>query len=185
MKDLAKGLLASLLLFSGVAWAGKEKRPAPEPLASQHESSDGTFQFRTPATWKVETRGASPEVTEARGDGVVVRFLRRDGEAGYDGLHADCMLERLAEAMKMEPQVKYEYDFLSGEIGDRRVLDSAFAVRYDAPVMGYRDWRQRNLTIVGAGQSLCVITYCPLPLWKKSLDTRALLDGVVRSVEIR
>ena len=31
MKDLAKGLLASLLLFSGAAWAGKEKSTAPEP----------------------------------------------------------------------------------------------------------------------------------------------------------
>jgi hypothetical protein len=185
MKDLAKGLLASFLLFSGAAWAGKEKNTAPEPLESQHTNTDGAFQFRTPATWKVETRGGSPEVTEARGAGVVVRFLRRAGENGYDSLHADCMLERLAEAMKMEPQVTYEYDFLGGEIGDLRVLDSAFAVRYDVPVMGYRDWRQRNLTIVGAGQSLCVITYCPMPIWKKSLDTRALLEGVVRSVELR
>lgn len=185
MKDLAKGLLASLLLIPAPIWAGKQKNAAPPALASQHQNSDGAFRFRTPASWTVETRGDSPDVVEARGEGVVVRFVHRNREAGYDGAHADCMLERLAEAMEMEPQVKYEYDFLSQEVGSRRLLDSAFAVRYDTPVLGHRDWRQRNLTIVGEGQSLCVITYCPLDVWKKSPDARALLDGVVRSVELR
>ena len=47
-------------------------------------------------------------------------------------------------------------------------LDSAFVVRYDAPVEGSAAWRQRNLTIVGGGESLCVIGYAPLPAWKKS-----------------
>ncbi|HEX9886451.1 MAG TPA: hypothetical protein VGA70_08190, partial [Longimicrobiales bacterium] len=126
----------------------------------------------------------TPEVLEAQGDGLLVRFLHRGQEAGYDSLHADCMLERLAEAMDMAPQVKYEYDFVSWENGPHRALDSAFAVSYDRPVQGHKQWRQRNLTVVGAGQSLCVITYCPARRWKKSAETRALLDGVVRSVEL-
>jgi hypothetical protein len=185
LKDLTKGVLASLLLIPGPIWAGKEKNTAPLSLPSQHQNRDGAFRFRTPEAWAVETRGESPEIVEARGEDLIVRFVHRNGETGYDGVHVDCMLERLTEAMGMEPQVKYEYDFLSSEHGEHRVLDSAFAVRYDAPVRGHRDWRQRNLTIVGRGHSLCVITYCPLPVWKKSGDARALLDGVVRSVELR
>ncbi len=133
----------------------------------------------------MESRGEDPEIVEARGKELIVRFVHRNRDTGYDGLHVDCMLERLTEAMNMEPQVKYEYDFLSGEQGPHRFLDSAFTVRYDAPVRGHRDWRQRNLTIVGGGQSLCVITYSRLPVWKKSTDARAILDTIVRSVELR
>jgi hypothetical protein len=185
LKDLTKGLLASLLLIPGPIWAGKEKSPAP-PLASQHQNRDGAFRFRTPEGWTVESRGENPEIVEARGgQELIVRFVHRNQEAGYDGIHADCMLERLADAMKIDPQIQYEYDFLSSEQGPHRLLDSAFFLRYDEPVRGHRQWRQRNLTIVGGGQCLCVITYCPLATWKKSADTRALLDSVVRSVEFR
>ncbi len=186
MKDLTKALLASLLLLPGPTWAGKEKNTASPPLSSQHQNRDGAFRFRTPEGWTVESRGESPEIVEARGGGdLIVRFVHRNQEAGYDGIHADCMLERLADAMNTDPRVQYEYDFLSSELGPHRFLDSAFSLRYDTPVLGHRDWRQRNLTIVGGGQCLCVITYCPLVTWKKSADTRALLDGVVRSVELR
>ncbi len=65
---------------------------------------------------------------ETGGGGVLVRFLYRDGENGYDSLHVDCMLERLAPEMEQEPRIRYEYDFLSGVVGDRRILDSAFEV---------------------------------------------------------
>jgi hypothetical protein len=41
------------------------------------------------------------------------------------------------------------------------------------------------VTIVGNGSSLCAITYAPLPLWKKSAPTRALLDAVLGSVTFR
>jgi hypothetical protein len=122
---------------------------------------------------------------DAHREDLVVRFVYRQGEAGYDGVHADCMLERLADAMQIDPRIRYEYDFLSAEQGPHRLLDSAFFLTYDVPVRGHREWRQRNLTIVGGGLSLCVITYCPVPAWKKSADTRALLDSVVRSVELR
>ena len=120
------------------------------------------------------------------GDGVVVRFIYRDGENnGYDSLHGVCMLERLAPAMEMQPVVEYEYDYVGGLIGNRRALDSAFVVSYDNPILGATQWRQRNVTIVGDGVSLCAITFAPLPLWKKSAPTRVLLDAVLGSVTFR
>jgi hypothetical protein len=185
LKDLTKGLFASLLLFPAAASAGKQKDAAVQTLAAQHQNRDGAFRFRTPEGWSVESRGEAPEVVEAQRDELIVRFVYRQQEAGFDGIHADCMLERLAEAMQISPQIRYEYDFLSAERGDHRLLDSAFVVKYDTPVRGHKEWRQRNLTIVGPGMSLCVITYCPTTTWKRSSDTRALLDGVVRSVELR
>jgi hypothetical protein len=108
--------------------------------------------------------------------------LRREGELGLDSLHVECMLVRLREAMETFPQVDYEYDFVGGEVGERRALDSAFVVHYDEAVEGHRDWRQRNLTVVGGGESVCVVAYAPLPVWKKSKPARKLLTSVVESV---
>ena len=95
------------------------------------------------------------------------------------------MLERLAGPMETFPQVKYEYDFQGGSVGDVSVLDSAFLVSYDVPVLGEREWRQRNVTMVGKGHSLCAISYAPAKLWKKSKASRELLDGVLASVRFR
>jgi hypothetical protein len=183
MQDLVQTILVSLLLVPAPLGAKASSPSAIVSLPNEHRNATESFRFRTPSSWIVETLREAPEVLEARGDGVLVRFLHRSQEAGYDGMHADCMLERLAEAMDMEPQVRYEYDFVSWEEGSHRALDSAFAVSYDRPVLGHKQWRQRNLTVVGDGQSLCVITYCPTTLWKKSAETRSLLDGVVKSVE--
>jgi len=184
MEDLAQAILVSLLLVPAPSRAGTKATSAPVVLSSEHRNDNETFRFRTPSSWIVEKIREAPDVIEARGDSVLVRFLYRDQEAGYDSLHADCMLERLAGAMDMAPQVKYEYDFLSWANGPLRALDSAFAVNYDQPVLGHRQWRQRNLTVVGDGRSLCVVTYCPVSLWKKSAETRDLLERVVRSVEL-
>ncbi len=161
------------------------KRVPPPPLPAEHRHPSGGFAFRTPDAWKVVTPAESPETLNAAGDGVFVRFVYRDGEAGYDSLHGLCMLERLAPAMDMFPVVEYEYDYVGGVISDRRALDSAFVVKYDQPILGAREWRQRNVTIVGNGASLCAITYAPLPLWRKSAQTRALLDAVLGSVTFR
>lgn len=174
---------ASLASLAPAALAGKPL--PPPPLPAQHRHSSGGFAFRTPEGWKVDSPPENPEVVNAAGDGVAVRFVYRDGESGYDSLHGVCMLERLAGAMDMDPVVRYEYDFVGGVIGDRRALDSAFVVTYDKPILGQRQWRQRNVTIVGNGSSLCAITYAPLPLWKKSAPTRALLDAVLGSVTFR
>ena len=69
--------------------------------------------------------------------------------------------------------------------GKAGALGSACDSRADKPILGQRQWRQRNVTIVGNGSSLCAITYAPLPLWKKSAPTRALLDAVLGSVTFR
>jgi hypothetical protein len=160
--------------------------PDPPSLESEHTSPSGAFTFRTPADWVVENRAAEPETVNAAGSGVRVRFVHRPGEHGYDSLHGACMLERLAPPIETSPVIKYEYDYIGGDVGgDRRALDSAFVIRYDSPIHGHKEWRQRNITVVGGGHSLCAVSYAPAPLWKKSKETRALLDAVLASVTFR
>jgi hypothetical protein len=164
--------------------AGAKEKPAPiPPLTAVHVNASGTIRLHTPAGWTVESRAGEPEATEARGDGLIVRILRRRGELGLDSLHVECMLVRLADAMETSPRVEYEYDFVSGQFGDRRALDSAFRTHYDRPVDGSADWRQRNVTLVGDGESVCVIGYAPAALWKKSKPARSLLQAVLARVE--
>jgi len=162
--------------------AGRGK-PEPTALTREHVDPSGSFSFRTPESWTV----SSPrhEVLEAEGDSLLVRFLSRTEDHGFDTLHVTCMQDRLADVMEADPRVQYEYDFRQAEVGDKRLLDSAFRTRYDEPVKGHRDWRQRNLTFVSPGKSLCVIAYSPLKLWKGSAQARALLDGIVKSVSTR
>jgi hypothetical protein len=183
MKDLTAAGFAFFLLLPASVVAGKKKSPpAPASLPSEHWNDSRTLSLRTPAGWTVRLDPGPPEVIETRGDGLIVRVLRREGELGLDSLHVECMLVRLAGAMDAFPQVDYEYDFVGGEVGDRRALDSAFVVHYDEPVEGHRDWRQRNLTVVGEGESVCVVAYVPLPVWKKSKPARNLLTSVVESI---
>lgn len=171
-------LLLLTALLPAAAWAGK-KHPPPD-LSQEHVHASGAFSVRTPESWVL--RSSSPEMLEVWGQGMGVRFVFRGEEAGYDSLHATCMLERLAGPMETEPQVAYEYDFVEGPFADRRLLDSAFSVSYDRPVRGHRQWRQRNVTIVGAGESLCVVAYAPLPLWRRSSQARAVMNAVLGSV---
>jgi hypothetical protein len=179
MKALWTATFASLLLPGLVPAA--EKPSVPE-LTAVHVNASRTVRLHTPAGWKVESRPGQPEVLEARGDGLIVRILRREGELGLDSLHVECMLVRLAGHMDAFPQVDYEYDFVGGAVGDRKALDSAFVVHYDEPIEGHRDWRQRNLTVIGGGESMCVVAYAPLPVWKKSKPARNLLTAVVESI---
>jgi hypothetical protein len=151
-------------------------------LTERHTHPSGVFSFMTPAGWSEEqVRG---DLFQAAGDGQIVRFLYAAGDAGYDSLHVTCMLERLAAEQDASPHLRYEYDFLSGALGDYRVLDSAFEITYDAPVAGQRVWRQRNVTLVGKGHSVCVILHAPLKLWRKSKAARALQEAVLRSVTL-
>ncbi len=180
-----RGLAASfacLMLLAALGGAARKDPPAPPDLPSEHSNSSKTLTFRTPAGWVVEAGSGQPEVTEARGDGLILRIVRREGELGLDSLHVECMLVRLAGAMDTFPQVDYEYDFVGGAVGERRALDSAFVVHYDQPIEGHRDWRQRNLTVIGGGESVCVVAYAPLPIWKKSKPARNLLTAVVESI---
>jgi hypothetical protein len=180
--------LPAVLAAAGVVVPADAARRAPDPpsLESEHTSPSGAFTFRTPPGWVVEKRAEQPETVNAAGSsGVRVRFVHRRGEHGYDSLHGACMLERLAPPGETSPVIKYEYDYVDGATGDQRALDSAFIIRYDSPVHGHKVWRQRNVTVVGGGHSLCAVSYAPAPLWKKSKDTRALLDAVLGSVTFR
>jgi hypothetical protein len=152
-------------------------------LTREHVDPSGSFSFRTPEGWTVSS--PQPDVLEAEGDSLLVRFLPLNEDHGFDVLHVACMQHRLAGPMAADPRVQYEYDFRQAEVGDKRLLDSAFRTRYDEPVKGHRDWRQRNVTFVAPGRSLCVIAYSPVELWKGSAQARALLDGIVKSVSTR
>lgn len=180
MKSYALGLACLLLPPLAGGAAGKEP-PAPV-LPTEHSNGARTLTFRTPAGWDVTASEGQPEVTEARGDGFILRILRREGELGLDSLHVECMMARLAGPMDTSPGVEYEYDFVGSAVGERKALDSAFVVHYDVPVEGHRDWRQRNLTVVGGGESVCVIAHAPRAVWKKSKPARNLLTSVVGSI---
>jgi hypothetical protein len=178
----ASATLAVALCCPGIAWAGKKKIPPPPPLPVAHAHPSGAFSFRTPDGWTVTPSTSNPDILEVKGGELMVRFLYRPSEGGLDTTHVDCMLERLAGPMAASPQVKYEYDFRGGVLGNRGALDSAFVVTYDTAIDGHHDWRQRNLTLVGRGETICIITYAPAAVWKKSLETQSLLDAVVGSV---
>ena len=175
----AKAGLVGLLLVAIPASADDKEAAA---LVAEHQNAAQTLTLRTPEDWVVESRAGQPEVTEARGGLLVVRVLRREGELGLDSYHVQCMQDRLAGPMKAEPQVDYEYDFRQGRIGERKALDSAFVVHYDEPIDGHKDSRQRHVTVVGQGESLCLIGMAPRRVWKKSRQSRALLDAVMTSV---
>jgi len=179
MERLVLASFACVLLWP--ASTGGREKDAP-PLTSEHRNASSTFTLSSPGGWTSESRRGVPEVTELRGDGLLVRAVRRDAELGLDSLHVECMLMRLAPPMVTSPQVEYEYDFVGSVVGERRSLDSAFVVHYDGPVDGHRDWRQRNLTIVGRGESLCLIGYAPIKVWKQSKRARILLTSVMASV---
>ncbi len=181
MKDLTAASFVCLLLLPASLGAGKKDAPAPD-LPSEHTNASKTLTFRTPTGWAVQAGTGQPEVTEARGDDLILRIVRREGEIGLDSMHVECMLVRLAGPMDAFPQVDYEYDFVGSALGERKALDSAFVVHYDEPIDGHRDWRQRNLTVVGGGESVCIVAYAPLPVWKKSKPARSLLTAIVESV---
>lgn len=150
----------------------------------RHDHPSGVFSFETPPSWTLAEAPGRPGVFQAAGDGQIVRFAYTAGEAGFDSLHVTCMLERLRPEQETSPRIRYEYDFLSGQAGDYQVLDSAFQVTYEAPVDGSREWRQRNVTLVGKGHSLCVILHVPKSIWRKSKAVRTLQEAVLRSVRL-
>jgi hypothetical protein len=185
MNHARAALLAALLLPALTFAAGKKSKDVPPNLPVEHRNPANTLVFRTPTGWTIEGRPGMPEVTEARGDGLIVRIVRRAGEVGLDSLHVECMLVRLAGPMETSPEIEYEYDFVSGAHGERRALDSLFTVHYDAPIDGHDEWKQRNLSIVGGQESVCVIGYAPARTWKKSKEARNLLNAVLGSVEFK
>lgn len=181
MKDRTTAALVGLLLGLVPATGGEDVQSS---LVAEHTNAAGTLSLKTPSDWTFESRPGQPEVSEARGGALIVRILRREGELGLDSYHVQCMAERLSDPMKADPHVDYEYDFMEGWVGALHVLDSAFVVRYDEPVEGHTRWRQRCLTVVGGGESVCVVGMAPRDVWKKSKEDRALLDAVIASVRL-
>lgn len=175
---------ATLAIFLSPTPGAAGSKPVPAPvLTDEHRHPSGHVSFLTPPDWNVTVKDSSR--VDAWGTDVGLRLVQRSGEQGLDSFHADCMLERLASPMETEPQVAYEYDFVGGLVAGHRALDSAFAVRYDQPVRGHRRWRQRNVSLVGSGRSLCVVTYAPSAQWKKSSAARTVLDAVLASVTLK
>lgn len=177
-RRLAGGCLATLLCLATGAAAD-----VPE-LVREHRFGAGAVAFRTPAGWTVSRSAREPGRVEASGDELILRFVYREGDSGFDSLHVTCMLERLASRDQVDPRIRYEHDFLSGASETHRFLDSAFVTSYDEPVHGHRAWRQRNVTLVVSGRSLCVIGFAPEAVWRKSEDVRALHDAVLSSVRL-
>jgi hypothetical protein len=176
--------LLSLGLVSPV-WARlKVRLPEPPPF-SRHAHPSGAFTFQVPTNWTVGPVADDPDALEAAGDDLVVRFIYRSGEVGYDGLHATCMMQRLWGHMDADPDVRYEYDYVGGGYGPMRALDSAFVVSYETPFNGHRKWRQRNLTIVGAGHSLCLVENAPVSIWKKSGKARSIFEAIPANVKFK
>lgn len=182
MRRTAPAIALAVLMSPVLCEAGGKAAPPPD-LTDEHRHPGGHITFRTPADWKV-TDGPDGRV-DAWGPEVGLRIVERLGEQGLDSFHVDCMMERLAGPMDTEPQVKYEYDFVGGMVGDQRALDSAFAVAYDQEIRGHRAWRQRNITLVGLGRSLCVVGYAPVRGWKKKGPNAVLLDAVLASVTVQ
>jgi len=172
----------SLLVAASVRADDTRKGEVP---AVERAHPSGAFTYRVPASWSVGASPADATALELAGDGLRTRLLFKPQEMGFDGLHSLCMLDRLAGPMATDPRIQYEYDFVSGQAGDRQFLDSAFFVGYEPPIEGHRVWRQRTLTVVGNGQSLCVNTYAPAEVWKKSKKARETLNAIVQSITFK
>jgi hypothetical protein len=158
----------------------------PEPPTVEHLGVAGAFTFRLPPDWKVSgVPGRNVQLEAVGPEGAVVRFLHLRSEGGLDSLHSTCMAEQLVPPMEVERVGPYEYDFVGRPLQGRSSLDSAFEVVYDAPILGERRWRQRNLTMVGQGESLCIAVHVPLRSWKKGKALRRQLDAVVTSVTFK
>jgi hypothetical protein len=163
----------------------KVQLPEPPPLVHEHQHAGGAVSFRVPEGWAVGKVGRDADAIQTVGNSLVVRIVYRRGGAGFDSFHASCMAERLAGSLVEAPAAGYEYDYVEGAYGQRRALDSAFLVVYDSEVMGHRKWRQRNLTVVGEGHSLCLVAFAPASVWKKSLEARSVLEAVLQNVKLR
>src|SRR5512141_485041 len=105
MKDLTAVSFVCLVFLPAPGGAGPKDLPASAAaLTAEHWNTSKSLSLRTPAGWVVQAGTGQPELTEARGDGLIVRVLRREGELGLDSLHVECMLVRLAGPMDTFPQ---------------------------------------------------------------------------------
>jgi hypothetical protein len=171
-------LLLCLLCVSALSVVAVER--AGPTVERAHPS--GLFSFRTPPAWSVEAVATRKDLLQASGEEGVVWFVVHPGNNGYDSQHVNCMSERLVGKASQSMVLSYEYDFREGAVASRRALDSAFLVAYTTAVRGQAVWRQRNVTLVGDRETVCVVVFCPAATWKASKQTRLTLDAVVGSI---
>lgn len=168
------------------AFAGRADARPPVELGEEQPHPSGAYSYRIPVGWTAAKAADDPDAIDAVSpEGISVRMVYRRGEVGYDALHGLCMAQRPYEPRDAIPRVEYEYDYVEGHEGVRRTLDSAFVAEYETPIQGHRKWRQRNLTMVGGGHSLCVITFAPVPVWKKSGAGRDGEKALLASLKFR
>src|SRR5262245_43629499 len=91
--------LSSLALFvlALVGSPGAHAASRLPVLSRVHHIASSDATFRTPDDWVVSVSGSNPEVVQAEGREIAVRFLRWDNELGLDSLHVMCLVERMAE----------------------------------------------------------------------------------------
>jgi hypothetical protein len=183
LRALGRLLPAALCLIAALGESALARKNEPATLGPELPHPSGAFTYRLPQGWSIAPSLNEPDGMDATGDGIGVRLVYHRGEIGYDGLHGICLMQRFPGHGEAEPQ--YEYDYVEGVDGPRRILDSAFVLDYEAPVQGYKKWRQRNLTLVGGGHSLCLITFAPVSVWKKSDKARAAAQALITSVKFR
>lgn len=174
------GLAVSALACS---FAGADE--SPPPLVQQHRLFDGAVMLQTPAGWQAAALTRRSDAVDVSGDGLVFRLSYQPTELPADAFHAQCMLERQAPALELDAEVNYEYEYVGGRLLGRAALDSAYRVRYDEEIQGAREWRQRSLSLVGGGASLCVVQMAPAREWKRSRALRDLAASVLAGFVLR
>jgi len=176
----ALALAVACLLLAGPLFAKKKDEDPIPPLPDQeYWHPSGAFHMTIPGAWTATAVAGKTDI-DLSGDGLFVRIIYRPGEVGYDALHGLCLMERLQDDADIN--LRWDYDYEEAPYGTRRSLDSAFTVEYEKPFQGQKKWRQRNLTIVGGGQSLCLVANAPASKWKYK-KVRALLKRVLESVK--
>jgi hypothetical protein len=179
---LAGGVLVLGALEVFAAGSGRAEEKPAWPTVEHVDPATGRFTFRAPRGWLVAQVPGRKRVTQVLGSGTVVRFVHFRSEIGPDSLQASCASERLTGPMGFEPMGTTHYAYAPATVGGHAALDSAVEVTYDAKIEGHRRWRQRTVSVVGVGESLCIIVHCPARVWKKSKTIRQQLDAIVASV---
>ena len=83
-------------------------------------------------------------------------------------------------------EFRFGHSELPSEFAHPPLIEAWLGVEFSALAnfskIDAKEWRQRNLTVVGNGHSLCAVSYAPTGLYKKSTAIRAVLDAVVKSI---
>ena len=153
----------------------------------EHRHPSGGFAFRTPEAWKVGRRPTTRRCSTPPGTAWSCASSTTRARAATTACTAPACSSAWPPAMEMEPVVQYEYDFVGG--AHRRPRGPSTPPSWSpttSPILGahavaaaQRDHRGRRRRRSARSPTR------PLPLWKKSAPTRALLDAVLGSVTFR